>query len=101
MMKDETIAAARIGKAVSQIKRSIPFSHSHPLFPSPLPPPVLSASPFYLIPTFQKNAHSPPWKSSHDDAARVLLLRGGVEHLALGAEVGRLGDEVVELLAAL
>lgn len=33
MTKDETIAAARIGKAVSQIKRSMPFPHSPRLFP--------------------------------------------------------------------
>ena len=37
---------------------------------------------------------------SHDDAARVLLLRLGVEHLALRAQPIALRDQVVNLLAA-
>lgn len=37
----------------------------------------------------------------HNGAARVLLFGGGVEHLALGAEVGALGYQVVEFLATL
>lgn len=37
----------------------------------------------------------------HDQAARVLLLGRLVEHLALRAQVGALGNKVVELLAAL
>jgi hypothetical protein len=37
---------------------------------------------------------------SHDNAARVLLLRACVEHFALGAEAFALLHEVVEFLAA-
>ena len=37
----------------------------------------------------------------HQNAARILLLGALVEHLALGAEIRALGDQVVEFLATL
>jgi hypothetical protein len=52
---------------------------------------MLLANPF--------NSYAPAAGNLHDHAARVLLLRLSVEHLARSAQVVGLGDKVVEFLA--
>lgn len=56
-----------------------------------------------MFPAIASEGLSSLWYFSglHQDAARVLLLGRGVEHLALCAQVGALGHQVVEFLAAL